>query len=77
VRPEFCNEARHSIGPDPHLESSRLDIDPLDEQLDDPRLLGGEELVPDRGEVGEQDCDLALGDLVLALALCRRPGPGD
>ena len=47
-------------------------VDPLDQELDDPRLLGGEQLVPDRGEAGEQAGDLALGDLVLALALCRR-----
>ena len=44
-------------------------VDPLDQELDDPRLLGGEQLVPDRGEAGEQAGDLALGDLVLALAL--------
>jgi hypothetical protein len=34
-------------------------------------------LVPDRGEVGEQHRDFALGDLVLALPLYRRPGPGN
>jgi hypothetical protein len=40
------------------------------------RLLGREQLVPDCGEVGEQDSDLALGDLVLTLSLrrCRRAG---
>ena len=66
-----------ALGPDPHLERILLHVDPLDEELDDPRLLGGEQLVPDRGEVGEQDRDLALGDLVLALPLRRRPGPRD
>ena len=51
------------------------DSDMFDQQLDDPRLLGGEQLVPDRGEVGEQDSDLALGDLVPALSL-RNAGRG-
>jgi hypothetical protein len=41
-----------------------LHVDPLDEELDDARLLGGEQLAPDRGEVGEQDGDLAFGDRV-------------
>jgi hypothetical protein len=29
-------------------------------------LLGGEQLVPDCGELGEQDGDFALGDVVVA-----------
>jgi hypothetical protein len=38
-----------------HLERVLLDVDTLDKKLDDPRLLGREQLVPDRGEVGEQN----------------------
>ena len=60
---EFCYEARETLGPDPHLECVLLHFDPLDEQLHDPSLLGGEQLVPDCSEVGEQHRDLALGDL--------------
>jgi hypothetical protein len=30
-----------------------LDIHPLDEQLDEPCLLGWEQLVPDGGKLGE------------------------
>jgi hypothetical protein len=41
-------------------------IDPLDEELDNACLLGREQLVPDSGEVGEQDGDLALGNVFLA-----------
>jgi hypothetical protein len=37
-----------------------MHVDALDEQLHDARLLGREQLVPDRGEVGQQDDDLAL-----------------
>jgi len=44
--------------------------------MDDPRLFGGKQLVLDSGEVGEQDRDLALGDLV-RLSLRHRPGPSD
>jgi hypothetical protein len=53
-----------------------LDVDPLDEELHDPRLLDWEQLVPDGGEVGEQDGDLALGDLAVAL-LGGGPGRRD
>jgi hypothetical protein len=49
--PQFTDQARQSLGPDPHLERLLLNIHPLDEQLDDARLLGREQLVPDRGEV--------------------------
>jgi hypothetical protein len=40
--------------------------------MHDPRLLGREQLGPDRGEVGEQDGDLALGEVLIALALRRQ-----
>ena len=53
--PQLPDQAREALGPDPHLERVLLHVDPLDQQLDDPRLLGREQLVPDRGEVGEQD----------------------
>jgi hypothetical protein len=46
------------------------------EELDDTRLLGREQLAPDRGEVGEQNRDFALGDLV-GLALRGRPASRD
>ena len=75
--PQLADQARQPLGPDPHLQRVLLHVDPLDEQLDDARLLGGEQLAPDRGEVGEQNRDLALGDLVLALSLRRRPRSRD
>jgi hypothetical protein len=40
--PQFTDQARESLGPDPHLECVLLHGEPLDEELDDPRLLGGE-----------------------------------
>jgi hypothetical protein len=72
LRPEFCNEARQPLSPDPHLQRVLLHVDPLDQEMHDPRLLGREQLGPDRGEVGEQDGDLALGDVLIALALRRQ-----
>jgi hypothetical protein len=54
-----------------------MNIDPLDEELDDARLLGREQLVPDGGEIREQDGDLAFRDVVLTLPLRRCPGPGN
>jgi hypothetical protein len=44
------------------LECVLLHVDPLDEELDDARLFGGKQLVPDGGELGEQDGNLPLGD---------------
>ena len=41
-----------SRGSDPHLECVLLHVDPLDEELHDLRLFGGEQLVPDCGEFG-------------------------
>jgi hypothetical protein len=75
LQPEFCNEAREALSPDPHLERALLHVHPLHKELDDARLLGGEQLAPDRGEVGEQDRDLALGDVIATLSLRSRPGP--
>jgi hypothetical protein len=87
--PELGDEAHQSLSPDVHLQCILLHVHPLDQKLDDPRLLRREQLVPHYGEVGEQDRGLALGDLVLALPLRRRfllqrlnrgrlivPGPG-
>jgi len=61
------------LGPDANLKRVLLHVHPLDEELDDAHLLGGEQLVPDRGEVGEQARDLALGDLLLTFALPSVP----
>jgi hypothetical protein len=57
LRPEFCNEAREALSPDPHLQHVLPHVGTLDEQLDDPRLLGREQLGPDRGELRQQDRD--------------------
>ena len=54
---------------------SGAQVDPLDQQPDDPRLLGREELVPQRREVGDGLDDLALRHLKLVLR--RRPCPRD
>ena len=45
---------------DVEFERILVHIGPLNEELDHSRLLGREQLVPDRGEVGQQG---------------RRPGP--
>jgi hypothetical protein len=43
-----------ALGPDPHLQLLLLDVDPLHQDLDGARPLGGEQLAPDRGEVENQ-----------------------
>jgi hypothetical protein len=45
--PQLANQAREILGPDAHLERVLLHVDPLDEELNDARLLGREQLVPD------------------------------
>jgi hypothetical protein len=60
----LASQACQALDPYPHLDRFLLHVDPLNEQLDDARLLGGEQLSPDRGEVGEQERHLAPGDLV-------------
>jgi hypothetical protein len=50
----FCAPARRSRRPQPDLRAVHPHIDPLDQQLHDPRLLGREELVPQRIELGER-----------------------
>jgi hypothetical protein len=51
-------------------------VDPLDQQLHDPRLLGREELVPARIELEQRLPRLGLGDVV-ALRPRRAPGSYD
>jgi hypothetical protein len=52
VLAQLADQAREFLGPDPHLDGFLLHVDPLDEEPDDARLLGREQLVPDRGEGG-------------------------
>jgi hypothetical protein len=40
--PQFGHETHQPLCSDPHLEGGLPDIHTLDEELDDPRLLGGE-----------------------------------
>jgi hypothetical protein len=42
--PKLPDQARQPLGPDPHLERVLLHVDPLEEELDGPRLLGGPRL---------------------------------
>jgi hypothetical protein len=44
-----------------------MHVEPLDEQLYDARLLGREQLAPDRGKVGEQVRDFTRAPSSLAL----------
>jgi hypothetical protein len=40
-------------------------VDPLDQQLHDPRLLGREQLIPQRVELRQRLARFVLGDVVL------------
>ncbi len=52
------------IDPEPDIDPVRADIDPLDEQLDDACLFGGEVLVPQRIEGFERLADVCLGQAI-------------
>jgi hypothetical protein len=45
---QFPDQARKALRPDPHLEGALLHVHPLDEELSDSRLLGGEQPIPQR-----------------------------
>jgi hypothetical protein len=47
----FPHQPGKPVSPEPHLHAVRPHIDTLDQQLRDPRLLGREELVPQRVEL--------------------------
>jgi hypothetical protein len=56
------HQTPHAIGPDPHLERVLLHLDPLDQELDDPRLLGWKSSYHSLGMlasagVGKKGCD--------------------
>ena len=60
-----------ALRPEVDVEPVGADVDPLDQQLDDARLLGGEQLVPERIEPLQR-----LADVVFGQAFDLRPsGP--
>ena len=67
-RPEFsyhfAREAAEAIDAQPDVQPIRADVHPLDQQLHDARLLGGEQLVPERIEPLQRLAHLGLGDVV-------------
>ena len=67
--PQLADQAREALNPDPHLQCVFPHVDPLDEELDDPCLLGREQLAPDRSEVGGQDRHIMI--FVSPAAPCR------
>ena len=51
---------REPVDTQPQVKALLADIDTLDQQLDDARLLGREQLVPERVEVLERSPHLLL-----------------
>ncbi|GAB4481877.1 MAG: hypothetical protein OHK0018_13360 [Erythrobacter tepidarius] len=45
-------EAGHPVEPHPDIEAVDANIDPLNQQLDNARLLGREQFIPERIEGG-------------------------
>jgi hypothetical protein len=70
-------EVPHQLGEpvdsEPDIDAVGDDVDPLNEKLDDPRLLGREQFIPERVEAVERLPDLSLSDLGIVLAR-RLPG---
>src|SRR5512134_3148296 len=64
-----------SLPPQPLVDAIGRKVDPLEQQPDDPRLLGREQLVPQQREVGDDLDDLTLRSLKFMVR--RRPCPRD
>ena len=65
VARHFPHQAGQPVRPKPDLHAVHPHLDPLDQQLHDPRLLGREQLVPQRVELQQRLPRLVLGDVVL------------
>ena len=72
---DFCGQAAEAVDPDVDVQAVGGDVDPVDQQRDDARLLGGEELVPERIERLESVTDIGLDDVAVVRAR-RLPGAG-
>ena len=57
---EVAREAAKAVQPQPHRCPVGADVDPVDQQPDDARPLGGEELVPQWLALLQRRQDLAL-----------------
>ena len=57
----FPHQPGEPVRPQPDLDAVHPHVDPLDQQLHDPRLRGREQLVPQRVELGERRPRLVLG----------------
>ena len=60
----LAREAAEAIDTEPDVEPIRAEIDALDQQRHDARLLGGEEFVPQRIELLQSGAGVGLGDVV-------------
>jgi hypothetical protein len=69
--PQVLDQARQPFRPEPDAEAVLGDVHPLHQELDKARLLGREQLVPERIEVMECRPDLALADRAVLLAAAR------
>jgi hypothetical protein len=72
--PSAAHDCSHEPGepvrPQPDLDAVHPDVDPLDQQLHDPRLLGREQLVPQGIELEQRLARRVVGDFVLLRAGC-------
>ena len=68
---EIGDQLGQPLGPQPDVGAVRADIDPLDQQLDDPRLLGREQLVPERVEPLQRLAHLGLGEIRPSISALR------
>ena len=65
-----------SVDAQPEAHAIDIHVNPLDQQLHDPGLLGREQLVPERVELQQRLPRLVLGDVV-QLGAGRAPCPDD
>ena len=70
------DDAGDALGAEADGDAVDIDVDALDQQLDDARLLGREEFVPESIELDERVAHLGLADVAVVFARCR-PGLHD
>jgi hypothetical protein len=63
ARRVISDQIRQSLGPQPNVGAVEANVDPLHEQLHDARLIGREQLVPQRIEPVQGVANLGFRDI--------------
>jgi len=71
----FARQPGQTVHPEANIQAIGADVDPLDDQRRNARLLGGEEFVPERIKADQRDLarkDRALAETAALLVLRKK-----